>query len=719
MTQVRGIEDSLAEHHELFDKEKLDEFKRITILLEKNIQIARQQSRTLRIGIVGAMKAGKSSFLNACIFDGKEFLPKAATPMTAALTKITYSETPRALIHFYTQEDWAKVVETSGEYDTQLDKEYGEYCRRYQEQMQLQGIYAPPNMSLSEYERRLFRPSEVQRGAKELTRMVTDPSITEKLGCTDTLEGDVMGKLNDYVGANGAYTPIVSYVELQSDSPYVKDLEIVDTPGLNDPIVSRGIVTKQFLRACDVVLLLSPCSQFMDAKTINLMAGSLPSAGVREVIVIGSKLDSGILNESCNDFQTAYKNALNSYKLQFQRSIEQVRSDGRYSDIVGKFGQGPGSLLFVSSTCFSIARKRGTGEPLDENEQKVLENLKRYSDFEERFLPSLGGIRKVKESLNEVLKRKTEIIDEKNGSLLDDARRDHLRILEAILKEVVSSRTKLETASVEDLEQKVRTIQDVIDTSREKLTHIFDSTAIGCDRKIQQIRLQLTVELNNHQDVKVETSHEDKQKTVRTGLFGLRKEVIHYTVTERGVDTSCVTSNIKQYAAQCQTYVNQEFQYIFNSEQLAQRVKEVLLTAFQKSGQEFEPDDILLPLQNILNRISIPRMELDYTPYIDELETNFRDGCAKNEDIHRLMSLQTRLLDRIEKELGGKLENALTKISEALSDQAVHFADDIEGKLSGELKKLGSQTAEREKYIAEYLEFAQSVRELKAEVSGL
>ena len=86
---VRDVEKTLSSREELFDSEKLIEFKQITSALEQNIEIAKNDSRKLSIGIVGAVKAGKSSFLNACIFDGEDYLPKAATPMTAALTGIT------------------------------------------------------------------------------------------------------------------------------------------------------------------------------------------------------------------------------------------------------------------------------------------------------------------------------------------------------------------------------------------------------------------------------------------------------------------------------------------------------------------------------------------------------------------------------------------------------------------------------------------------------
>ena len=203
--------------------------------------------------------------------------------------------------------------------------------------------------------------------------MVTDPTLLDKLGTTDEIDGDIIHKLNEYVGANGRYTPIVSYVELQVDNPYVKDFEIVDTPGLNDPIVSRGIRTKQFLRSCDVVLLLSPCSQFMDSRTVTLMASSLPNAGVREILIVGSKLDSGILNENDGDFALAYKKALMSYKSQFTKNLAQARNTGKHLEILDKMSTE--RVLFASSTCFAIDRKIRENVPLDENEQKVYDRF--------------------------------------------------------------------------------------------------------------------------------------------------------------------------------------------------------------------------------------------------------------------------------------------------------------------------------------------------------
>ena len=60
-----------------------------------------EKDRDLKIGILGRVKAGKSSFLNAIVFKGQNVLPKAATPMTAALTILEYGNDFEALVDFY------------------------------------------------------------------------------------------------------------------------------------------------------------------------------------------------------------------------------------------------------------------------------------------------------------------------------------------------------------------------------------------------------------------------------------------------------------------------------------------------------------------------------------------------------------------------------------------------------------------------------------------
>ena len=715
---VNEIEKTLVKYQKLFDQEKIIEFKQVKNSLKQNVEAAKSNSRKLSIGIVGAVKAGKSSFLNACIFDGKEYLPKAATPMTAALTRISYSDKPKAVIHYYKTEDWDTIEKLAALYDKALNEEYEKYAKRTSDS-KLSVIGKPfkkssDQMSIEDFEKGFRCKSENQRGAKELTRMVKDPLLKDKLGSTDEIEGDIISKLNDYVGANGRFTPIVSYVELQVDNQDVKDVEIVDTPGLNDPIVSRGVITKQFLRSCDVVLLLSPCSQFMDASTVNLMANSLPYAGVREILIVGSKFDSGILNESDENFGVAYKKSLESYKNQFLKNLESAKKTGTHLDVLDKMSID--KVLFVSSTCFVIEKKLKNGDQLNDNEQKTYDNLHQFGDFKDEYLSYLGGIKRVQIELNKVQERKKEIIDVKNSDMLDNARDNHLRILEKIIQETISSRSKLETISAEELKQRITNIRNVIDSSRCKLMNLFDGAVIKCDEKIQRISPQLTIKMEMHKKIDVETTTTDDSRIERVGLFGLKKEMIRYTVTNNLANISSVIENIKQYSAACHTYVNTEFKNVFDKEEFAHKIKEIVLKAFEDK-KEFDEDDILLPLNNVLDKISIPHISIDYTPYIDEVETRFEKGYAENEEIHKLYNLQIKLLNRIETEMNEQLRYALEEIGKTLKKQANSFADQIKNDLCAELDKLQEQVEEKEHYIEEYRMFADIVKKFKSQIS--
>ena len=717
LQQARQIEQTLSEHQELFDEGKFLDFQSVTTTLETEIQRAQQDARKLSIGIVGAMKAGKSSFLNACIFGGRDVLPKAATPMTAALTRIRYSETPQATVHFYERKDWEKIEDNAQKYEEQLNTKYSNYCKIYDRSHadSTEGV-----CSKQVFERTLFQQdvSEVLKSAKELTQMVgSNSAILEHLGDADVLDGDIMAKLQDYVGARGRFTPIVNYVELEVNLPELEDLEIVDTPGLNDPIVSRSYATRQFLRACDVVILLSPCSQFMDANTVGLMANGLPDNGVRKVIVVGSKLDSGLLNEPKGSFAVASQHALNSYKGQFRNTMQQaMRNNPRRAGIMEKISES--DLLFVSSTCSSMARKQKQHQPLSPAENLVLQNLhSNFPDFDETLLSSIGGISKVLKTLEAVRQQKAEIIHGKNNTLLETAQINHLRALDKIQQELSSSRTTLKNSTSEQLLQRTKAIQQVMESSRGKLMYIFDGAAIGCKNKVNQLLPQLTLEQQNHQRLDVQTSSEEHHGVEGTGLFGLIKEHYSYTVTNNRVDVSEVVTNLEHHASTCQNTINQEFQYVFNREQLSHRIVEVVLDAFRKSDMEFDEDDIRLPLQNVLNELSSPEIRFDYTTYIVKVESQFPSGYAENDDIHKLKSLQTRLLNEIDQDMGQQLTAALQMAANMLNKQAVTFADRIQELLCGELEKLQGQIQERETYLAAYQQFDKTIQQMKKQLA--
>ena len=220
-----------------------------------------REDRKLNVGIIGQVKAGKSSFLNTMIFNGKDVLPKAATPKTATLTKIEYSEENYIEIEYYTEDEW-DVIEQNARVDSDLNQ------------------YIVPREIINMVKANNINPYEYIKNKNEKINF-------------NSYE-DLMGELNNYIGEDGKLTPLVKSVKLYINKEELKEISIVDTPGLNDPIASRTDKTKQFIEMCDVVFFLSISSQFLDKNDIQLLTAQLPQKGVQKLVLIASKYDSGI-----------------------------------------------------------------------------------------------------------------------------------------------------------------------------------------------------------------------------------------------------------------------------------------------------------------------------------------------------------------------------------------------------------------------------------------
>lgn len=105
--------------------------------LEKTLKEMQAKDRDLKVGIIGRVKAGKSSLLNALIFEGVEILPKAATPMTASLTILKYANTLSAEVEFYSPKDIAELENEHERYVREFNRIVEEEVKKQKEKQSL------------------------------------------------------------------------------------------------------------------------------------------------------------------------------------------------------------------------------------------------------------------------------------------------------------------------------------------------------------------------------------------------------------------------------------------------------------------------------------------------------------------------------------------------------------------------------------------------------
>ena len=214
----------------------------------------------LQIGIVGQVKAGKSSFLNSLFFNGENILPKASTPMTAGLTIIEYAEKNSFEVEYFSDEDWQIFVDQDDEYKI-IKKEVEEHDPQ-----------APDHIKRKEIE---SRASDRIRAAHEMVSSCTSTAKSKIGKENDSKEfsdlKDLQHILEKYVGANGEFTSVVKSLHIRLSDDRLKGMRIVDTPGVNDPVVSREDRTRTFLHACHGVFLLSASSDFLGSGDISFL----------------------------------------------------------------------------------------------------------------------------------------------------------------------------------------------------------------------------------------------------------------------------------------------------------------------------------------------------------------------------------------------------------------------------------------------------------------
>ena len=232
---------------------------------------------TLTIGVIGQMKCGKSTFLNSFVFKD-DVLPAATTPMTAALSVITYGEKEHIVAEFYTADEWA-------EQKIQALREESK---------------ATDTLDASKI-----------KAAKELVSKANKlgTSLDSYLGKT---KEDSFRQLIEYVGAEGKYVSITKSVTIYYPNEYLKGVEVVDTPGFNDPIVSREERTKAFLAKADVVIMMLYAGRPFDATDRDIIFKNVRQCGIGKVLVGINKYDIPY----CSETNTEDENQIKDYVKQ-------------------------------------------------------------------------------------------------------------------------------------------------------------------------------------------------------------------------------------------------------------------------------------------------------------------------------------------------------------------------------------------------------------------
>ncbi|MGM0370411.1 MAG: dynamin family protein, partial [Bacillota bacterium] len=638
---------------------------------------------------------------NSLLFEGKDLLPKAATPMTAALTIISYAEKPRAEIEFYNAEEWEAITERAKEYDSIIEEEI--------ERNRSMNIEITPQ----EAENSANIPVEV-KSAKELVDMAHENGIrvAEHFGETETIESEtvdgLIGKLNNYVGADGKYTPLVKSSRLYINNEGIKNIEVVDTPGMNDPIVSRGRKTREFLGKCDVVFLLSYAGQFMDSSDIGVLTQNLPAKGIRNVVLVASKFDSVLLDEGSkyNGLKKAAANVYHKLKKQAENTILPLLKDYPEDEVLQCLKE---SLppTFISAMAYDIAVNFND---LDENQDHILKRLRKTFpnyEFNQEGLLELANIAEIRDKkFAEIQSEKDEILAKRFDDLLAGQKKELTQLLKSIKQAAEVSLHKLKNSTLESLTNKQEQLEQKMELARTKVDKLFENTLRRLKDEFSILNSELKAQSGQYNDIDVKTGSREESYTVSTSKWYKpwtwgSTETRYRTVNYNYASAYDAVEQINSFVTQSELEIKRSIKEIIDFSGLKQQLIQSIIGVFDLSDENFSREEILVPIEKTIDRIQLPQVSLDSEKY-EEMITSQFSGEIKGNDIKQLRKKQRKIIQQISQDIERTIAAKTEEIVNHLEEVGQEFINDVLAETRTELDDIKEQIADKEKYVEQY-----------------
>ncbi|SFS76790.1 Dynamin family protein [Succinivibrio dextrinosolvens] len=661
------LDSLIKEHLEVLDSISKDAFSNNNLesleKLKSDIDKKKLQGKSLNIGIIGRVKAGKSSLLNAMFFKGKNVLPKAATPMTAALTVIAYGDACCAKVEYYSSEDIRNIKKSYTEYKNKYDEYYDKFLSEIQEKNKNKPNLPgkdPSYLAEKKAKREMQSNERLSASYDQYLKMIDSGVMDEftKEKEFEEIHADspeiLMKLLEDRVGANGKYMPFTKSVELKLPLEELKNLEIVDTPGLDDPVISRSQRTEDYLANAEVVFIVSPAGSFLnnsDFTLIDRLSGHR-GEGIRELFLVASQIDNQLYgNDVIEVSEGILTKAIEHIKIETLEPAKanlQERSK-ESEEIYGKLSQECSERFFLTSGIASSMFQTWNIKT-EWDEEKLHQYNLLTSNYPDNFsdeitalqsLDILSGIKKIKEKLDEIKSRKEQIQQENISNFIKSKSNALTCSYDEILSELENRRLKISNSDIQQIYAQKKNLEKLKDKASGNVDDAFDECVIGFKNELKKvIRQKQDLIIDSNKEKKNVSNYTEIRRVFShtTGWWIFKEE--HYKDKEfLIVTTSNVKAVLNAALSDLEHMIKDEMDIAKSNlkKSLKGKLTEAIVSTLKddKDILLFDHEELRKIIDRFIRKIEIPYLDLSrlsyrsITPEIDSYEAKIEENRAR------------------------------------------------------------------------------------------
>ncbi|WP_395303190.1 dynamin family protein [Pectobacterium polonicum] len=591
-------------------------------------KLARWQhhEQTLNIGIMGQVKAGKSTFLNTLLFDGRPILPEAATPKTANLTRIGYGEQHSLQVEYYSKEEWQQIA-------AQAQQSSSSDSHKVARELLEMSAHAGINLA-----------AHWQKVASldKNTEIVLADNIS-----------DLQGLLNTYTGNDGQLTPLVKSTTLTLPDETLKGFEVVDTPGMNDPVQSRSQKTRDYMANCDVVFFLSRCSQFLDDADIRLLGEQLPSKGVKRLVLVAGQYDSVILDDGYDRGSLAEtENNIQKRLLRIaqQKSAELVEFQrGNGNDARATILEELAHPVFASTFAWGFAhwpqeKWSGSMSHTFNQLQGIAEECwpNRFTQQDWLRIANFDTLSKVWQQARQ---DRQPLLEQQRAAFTHESDSQLTHILAHLSGRLRSRIQLLENQDIHSLQQQQALCQKRLGGIASELRTILGDTIHTARQETERVKARLSEDIIRHRELRSHTGSKQERYSYEVSdsswynpfSWGSTRTVYDSrTVSYQYFSPQDAIEQVRQYSRKCASQIRQHFNSLIEPAVLKDKLRQALIQHLNTSSDQFEPTVFRSALENAIYSLELPELMLEADE--SRIMIPFQDEIKTSEDKQRLQN---------------------------------------------------------------------------------
>lgn len=669
--------------------EQIDDIQHLRQGFAAKLERLASEELRLSIGIMGQVKAGKSSFLNALLFDGRPVLPEAATPKTANLTRISYGEKPRLTIDFYSLEEWASIQSAAASTSDHAEARVG----------------------------------------RDLLKMVAAHGIEvasvlaqgQQCILVDDIDG-LMDRLNDYVGENGRYTALVKSTEIQLPLEELIGFDVVDTPGMNDPVPSRTQKTREYMAQCDVVFFLSRCSQFLDQSDMDLLAEQLPGNGVKRMVLVAGQFD-GAISDDGYDRASLTETELNIKTRLSRRAEIEVEKLATFREQLGhtqiaNLLRSLKTPIFTSTYAYGLASLEEVhwGKGMRHMHEQLLD-LANSSWNSYRFTKDdwrrIGNFDALTSAYHDARADKQAVLQAQRDGLIPETQAE-LQIRIQKLIDVVESRVaQLRDGDIKTIEYDLRACESRIQGISIRLAEIIDKTRAQAESVFHTLKAELGAEANQSAQLKTRTGTKTKKESYDVSTSTWYKpwtwgdtETVYYTTSSsyEYIATSDAIEQVVNFGNENAANLLRAFNNIISLATLRADLKRGLIDELNTHSVGFNPANFRTTLEGTLSRLVLPELKLELGDTSRAISNNFSGKVRSEKKMEALREAVRNAINTIHQRLVSAFKYGVDELNQELANIRDSLHDELVKDLRREQALLITAFENKEQELQTYME---------------